>query len=727
MKSLPYKVISTGVVALIILFSRVSIAEIKPYLQSPTDNSIWVSWKTTRGAESLVEYGLSPTDLDYTASGSNQALEIGYQYHGVQLTGLQANTLYYYRVKTGTAYSVVHRFKTQPRTGDRAGHYRILVMGDHQVRNQKRYEQLVKAAKKKLEEKYATTIEESINLVLNDGDQVDVGTLDHYENLHFAQSAAISANIPIMTTVGNHEYYSDGSLKNYQAHFFYDGLSYQNISGSDNESYYAYQVGRLLIVHLNSMKADQAQKSWLTKVLNVADADNSVDWVISVIHHPYQAEQYVGDISKVLRYSWMKILASTKKHVLNISGHHHLYARGQTREWPIYHMISGGTAWDQYWGQSTEVDYDDVQKTIANWAWQIIDINLSTREMTVETYAEAHPQLYQAKGFHYNSQLIDSFHRKLDLTRPNKPFIENNITTPIKLPYVFRSSLFSTIELETINSTQFQIATDAGFKALKVDKIRDFENIYGDTGAPNYVPVDINAEVDILSWTIPEKGLPNGNYFIRVRHRDKNIQWSDWSKVKTFKVIESTDGETTISLNKNKYRSSEKVSITYKNGYGNEKDWIGIYKNDQKPGSVSSTQWTYAKSASGEVIFNGLPDGEYFAGFFESDGYKEIADRTYFYVGPVVELKLPKSKWNEGETVTVNWSGASGNHKDWIGIYHIDEEPGEQVSSKWHYASSSSSTLSFKGLTKGDYFICFFSNDGYFELSDRLKFSIVSN
>ncbi|MCX4026723.1 metallophosphoesterase family protein [Endozoicomonas sp. SM1973] len=724
MKKLPYRVISAGMVTLLILFSKISMASIKPYLQSPTESSIWISWKTVKGAESLVEYGLNSSDLNQKATGNNQLLAIGYRYHGVQLTGLQPDTLYHYRVKTGEEYSAVYRFRTQPKVGERSGHYRILVMGDHQIRNQNRYEQLVKAAKSKLEEKYSIPIEESINLVLNVGDQVDVGTLDHYENLHFAQSAAISPNVPIMTTVGNHEYYSDGKLKHYRAHFFYDGLSYQGISGATNESYYAYQQGRLLIIHLNSMKTDFAQKNWLTQVLSKADVDNNVDWIISVIHHPYQAEQYIGDISKTLRNEWMALLSSTKKHVLNISGHHHLYARGQTREWPIYHVISGGTAWDQYWGQSTEVDYDDVQKTIANWAWQLIDINLATREMTVETYAEGHPLLYKTRGFHYNSRLIDTFHRKLDLVKPNSPTIVNSIINSIKLPYTFKSSAFSSIEAESINSTQFQIATDTEFKQLNIDKIRDFENIYGDTGSPDYEPVDIHAGLDILSWTIPERGLPNGSYFIRVRHRDKNVQWSEWSAVKTFTVTDSTNGETVISINKTKYRTGEAVTVTYNNGYSNTKDWIGIYKKNQAPGSVSSTQWAYANQASGQLTFNGLADGEYYVGFFADDGYKEIADRVHFYIGPVVELKLEQSALNEGGSVVVRWSGSNGNNKDWIGVYQMGEVPGEQVSNHWRYTPATLGTVNFKGLSQGKYFVGFFSNDGYLELSERVEFSV---
>lgn len=440
---------------------------------------------------------------------------------------------------------------------------------------------------------------------------MDVGTLDHYEHIHFGQSAQISPNLPTMTTVGN--------LDLYQAHFIYDGLSYQGIAGADNESYYAYQVGRVLFVHLNSMDTYAAQQQWLMKVMAAVDQDDSVDWVISLIHHPYQAEQYVGDISQTLRDSWMAILTGSPKHVLNIGGHHHLYARGQTRKWPTYHMISGGTAWDQYWGQSTEVDFDDGQKTISNWAWQIIDIDVENREMTVDSYAEAHPIIYANNGqnMHYNGRLIDSFHRKLDSSAPDQPEILNTITAPVTLPYTFKSSAFSTSGNEKLNSTQFQIAPDAGFANLKKDILRDYEDIYGDTGAPDYEPVDVNKDVDILKCTIAQYGLANGSYYLRVRHRDRNTIWSDWSDPVAFTIEGSNNGDPELSIDQSRYQSGDDVVVTYDNGYGNAKDWIGIYEQGQTPSSTESTQSSYVSGQAGSATFSGLADGQYFAGFFQ--------------------------------------------------------------------------------------------------------------
>jgi hypothetical protein len=703
-------------------------AQISPYLQTPSSTAIWVTWKTAAGTESRVELGTAQDQLTRVVNGSAQQLASNYIYHSAQLTGLQPNTFYYYRVKTGTETSQVHRFKTQPAIGAQGGHIRFLVMGDNQIIADNRYEKLVRAAKAKLESLYGEPVESAVNLVVNVGDQVDVGTLEQYEKVHFKMSAPVSGNLPIMTTVGNHEYYYDGSLALYQAHFIYQGLTYKGIPSAPNESYYANQVGRVLFLHLNSMNTDAAQETWLRSVINAADQDSSVDWVISLLHHPYQAEQYVGDISQKFRSTWMAVLANSKKHVLNIGGHHHLYARGQTRDWPIYHMISGGTAWDQYWGQSKEENFDDVQKTIANWAWQIVDIDIANRSMKVETYAEAHPIVYQTAGFNYHSKLIDSFSRKLDSTAPSQPSLLNSIASPVSLPYTFNSSSFVGGGSDTLNSTQFQIASDPNFLNLAVDRIRDFEDIYGDTGAPLYNPVDVNQGVNILHWTVPAYGLPNGSYYVRVRHRDSNVEWSPWSESKAFRVTGSTNGVPAISITKSIYAPSEAVVVTHANGYGKPKDWIGVYRKGQTPGGSSpSVQYKYVSGPNGSVSFTGLPaNQEYFAAFFTNDTYEEIAGRVSFFVGSKVDITLGKTEFAVGETVDIAWINGPAGSKDWIGVYRVGDVPGTQTSTKWQYTTTNTGTASITGLGKGYYYAAFFLNDLYFEASERVYFSVGS-
>src|SRR5688572_15058528 len=137
--------------ALFLLSAAAVRAEISPYLQTPTSTSIWITWKTATGTETRVELGTSQSQLAQVVTGTSETLRADYIYHSAQVTGLQPDTFYYYRIKTGTETSQVYRFRTQPALGAANGHIRILVMGDNQIISDNRFEKLVRAAKAKLE------------------------------------------------------------------------------------------------------------------------------------------------------------------------------------------------------------------------------------------------------------------------------------------------------------------------------------------------------------------------------------------------------------------------------------------------------------------------------------------------------------------------------------------------------------------------------------------------
>lgn len=717
------------VVLLWLLLAAPTWAQITPYLQTPTGNSIWITWKTASGTQSLVEYGLSPGALDQSASGTNQLLGTDYNYHSVHLTGLIPDTTYHYRTITGAETSQIETFRTPPATGTHSGHFRILVMGDHQIRNEQRYIQLVTRARAKLESMYGTSVEQAVNIVLNVGDQVDVGTLDHYENLHFAQSAPISPNLPIQTAVGNHETYYDPGLALYRAHFHYENIVYQGITPPDGDAYYALQVANVLLLYLNSEDPSTTQTDWVRDVIAAASGDASVEWIISLSHRPYQAEQYVGDISGWLRDTVMPILASTPKHVLNIGAHHHLYARGQTTDWPMYHIISGGTAWDQFWGQSTERDFSDVEKTVANWAWQIIDIDLDAREMVVESYAEAHPKL----GFVYDSQLIDRFHRKLDMGPPNQPSIVNNdlgAALDLSQPFTFESSAFSSLFGETLNSAQFQVASDVNFNTIRLDQTQAVVNWYGDTGAPIYEPTDIGLGSAATTLTLEPLALANGDYFIRVRHRDNNTLWSDWSVARSFSVTGSRDGDPTLFV-AGQFATGSAVPVFYEHAARANPTWIGIYREGQNPGAgVGASAYHYPlTAASGQVSLGPLTkNDQYYAVMFEHLGgtsHVEVSPRVSFFYGDIPTLALANTADIEvGDTVSVTWAGSPGNARDWIGIYRVGDEPGSTQATAFAYAPAGSGSVDFASLPKGYYFAAMFVNDTYTQIGERISFAV---
>ena len=100
----------------------------------------------------------------------------------------------------------------------------------------------------------------------------------------------------------------------------------------------------------------------------------------------------------------------------------------------------------------------------------------------------------------------------------------------------------------------------------------------------------------------------------------------------SFNVIEPTAPAVRPSLVR--YAPGEPITVTFTNGPANPKDWIGIYKADQAPGSVASTRWLYldgttsgtSGKSSGSVTFPaGLTAaGQYRVYLLENDGYTSL-------------------------------------------------------------------------------------------------------
>lgn len=700
---------------------------IYPYLHAATPNSIYITWKTSNlSTQSLVEYGINAGSLTQQTNGtteiwSDQGYPNNYYYHVVHLTNLQPNTEYYYKVTTGTLSSQEYSFKTLPNPGMASttdGHIRFLVFGDNQIKSQPRFDTLMVEAKRKCQEKFGQDINNAITSILMVGDQVDVGTLDHYEFVHFDKSKYLSPLLSISTVVGNHETYGTLGMNAYYNHFYYDSLAYQNIY-SGNESYYAYQAGNTLIINLSTEQTSAQQFTWLQNVVNAANNDPTVTWIITLAHRPYQAEQYVGDISTWIRNTVMPFMSTSPKSVLHFGAHHHLYARGQLKNNPIYHVISGGSAWDQYWGMGTETDFDDVQKTISQWAYQLVDIDVINNTLDVEVYSVG--SIYGQK----ENQLIDHFHRKLNLAAPQTPNIIHNFTDSLDLPLTLSSSAFASTVAEELNSTQFQVSQSTAFSVLEKDIYRDFENLFGPAGSPD-TSANINLGVNILDYTIPTGQLPIGRHYVRVRHRDQNLNWSSWSVTDSFYVESGLVLDPTLSLDNTVYLLNDTIYTSYSNGPGLSTDWIGIYGINDTPGNVTSTAWNYTSGTSGILNFQINTPGQYYAAFFTNDGYTEIAPRVNFYVGPKPVVTTTQTMYPTASNVVVNYTSAPAFQADWIGVYKVGQDPQQlaAVQVALVTAGQSSGVKTFAGLADGYYFASYFLNGTNAEPSDRAYFQV---
>lgn len=700
----------------------------KPYLQTAGSNSIWISWKTSFATTPSVRFGKDSSALAESVEGTTEDLsEDGFPYywHSVHLTGLEPNTIYYYQTVSGDrGESEVYRFRTMPEPGSKTP-MRILLQGDHQIKSRSGYEWLLKASQRKIMEKYGDSgdMTENINMIMNIGDQVDVASLDQYEQIHLFKSQQVSPYLPIMTAVGNHDTYNDTGMRRYAAHYHYEDLEYQGIK-SGTENYYAYQAGRILFVVLSTEHTGNEQKAWVRRIVDAAKDDDSVDFIISVNHRPIQAEQYIGDISSWVRNEIIPILCETPKHVFNYGGHHHLYHRGQLTEWPLYHIINGAASWDQMWGMSSEQDYPDVQKTIDYWGYQILEFDFEKKEMKAECYAIGNKELV------VDNILIDSFSRTLGKAAPERPEVME-VPEVITLPYTFEGSDYATTTDSPLNTVQYQFSFTDDFATIDHEEIVDIEDLYGSTGSPLHIPIDLNEGRDITKLTVENNQLKNGLYYVRLRYRDANMEWSEWSEPRSFTVEGSIDGDPAISLEDNSMTPGEQIVINYEYAPEGQNAWIGIYRKGENPntntGGALSYRWNYTPSQSGTMTFTIDEVNEYYVVLFEDEGYTEITERLPFYVGPEIGLSLDKTSFAEGEDIAISYTNAPGMDSDWIGIYRMGEVPGTaDTSDSWDYLNGQTEgTLTLtEDLPKGYYFVNYFLKGQYFEPRERLFFSI---
>ncbi len=518
---------------------------IQPYLQAAKPGSIYVNWKTDEGTAPLVRFGRRPHALNRSVRGTTIDLEpkdtsyhTPYHYHTAKLTDLQAATGYYYQVSSGPGEtSAVHYFRTPPTIGKSTGKLRFIALGDHQVLNYEgkpygKFDELVRAAKAKATEVFGAPLADNVHLILNDGDQVDVGKLEHYEKLHFAKSSPLSHELPIITAVGNHETYgksyAGGGIEAYKDHFVLDdGFSYGGMS-SGTERYYAYQLGNVLFVVVDTEDNSAAQLDWVAKTVNYATTDPAVGWIISIGHRPYQAEQYADDYSAWYAERVAPFLQTSGKFALHIAGHHHLYARGQFKDFPGYHIISGGTAWPQYWGDSKkEIDREETQGSWSNFAYQLIEIDNDRQEIRVRSYTIG--SLMTTK----ENELLDEFRYRRGVHPPIQPRLRVGYGADSIL---LSGSAFSAAAGHQLNSTEFQISTTPDFSRLVKSSFRHAENWFGPVPGTTDETVNIGTGEAILNYQFATAELSPGSYFARARYRDDNLGWSPWSEGINFAV-----------------------------------------------------------------------------------------------------------------------------------------------------------------------------------------------
>jgi hypothetical protein len=122
----------------------------------------------------------------------------------------------------------------------------------------------------------------------------------------------------------------------------------------------------------------------------------------------------------------------------------------------------------------------------------------------------------------------------------------------------------------------------------------------------------------------------------------------------------------TIKLSKTEYNQNEKIDVNYSNMPGNAKDWIGVFKANDKDENYIQYFYTNANK-SGTLSFNTLPVGNYEVRVYFNDSYK-VEGKTSFSVqgNTTTQVFIPASNTPSVTSTTTKATSYSNSEYDSI-------------------------------------------------------------
>ncbi len=590
--------------------SAVKLDCLLPFLQSPGKNHINISWHDTVPSETRVIFGSSPELIKTETSGTSELISDLYYWHTVKLDSLLPGTRYFYQVKSGGKTSPVYSFKTLP-DDDYRGKLRFIVLSDTHNGDTVVTGRIIRKARETAIKLYGADIENHITGIIHSGDIVMSGSsADQYAKLFFSPLKSLSGNLPTLVIAGNHEVESP---------FLYQYLKEEEISALPGtpgvvEKIIQVKVGNSLFIGLNTNVYNEYGNlmiAWLNSRLRDVENDESVDFVFLFFHHPPMSELWdyvnVSDGSSAfVRNSVLPVIKKYSKVQATYSGHTHGYERGaiqSTTPGGDFRIICGGGSGGYLdpWADGQNRDIDDITKTISNFEFQMLEIDVADKSFQNTVYSLG------TLTKPLDAVVIDSFYKKLGQPGPSKPEIE-------KVEQGNGQILVHTSEFEGIDSimsVQMQVFADAFYSSTVFDTVIHKENIYGVD--KNGDPVDLNDGKNIYQTSISEDVFtPGRNYYFRARYRDNNLKWSEWSDLYTGLVSALNDrtdkkddflaqnfpnpfaNETTIRYNLKSgsevyfriYNTANRLVYERNEGFRNKGEHNLVFRNENLPEGV---------------------------------------------------------------------------------------------------------------------------------------------
>ena len=295
-----------------------------PYLQLGTSSSIVVRWRTSVATDSRVQFGSTPAALTTMVSSPTLTTE-----HVVTLTGLSADTSYYYSVGSTTQVlagaDTSHFFVTAPTPGV-AQPTRIWVIGDAGTADANA------AAVRDAYVNFTGTRHTDLWLMLGDN-AYQSGTDAEYQTAVFNMYPTLLRQSVVWPTLGNHDGVAADSATQSGPYYDIFTLPKNGEAGglaSGTEAYYSFDFGNIHFTVLDSFETSRAPNgamlTWLANDL----AATTQPWIIAFWHHPpYSKGSHDSDTDIELiemRQNALPILEAAGVDLV-LTGHSHSYER----------------------------------------------------------------------------------------------------------------------------------------------------------------------------------------------------------------------------------------------------------------------------------------------------------------------------------------------------------------------------------------------------------------
>ena len=291
-------------------------SEIYPYLQNVSQTGITIRWKTDFSQIGKVEYGL---DSSY---GFVEEEKEPKKYHKIQLKNLKPDTIYHYRIKSGSIYTQDSIFRTAPSS---KSSFSFIVYGDTRANSSfepfsKEYKLLVQTM----------LFNNPQTIIFHLGDFCYTGALDEWKSQFFYPTKDILRTTVLYPVIGNHEYANRDIYKNYYSVF--------GKGAGSADFYYSFNYGNVHFIVLDTnqkYEVGSSQYNWLLNDLNSPQAVNA-KWIIVLMHHPAYSSYRPS-----LKIQESLVPLFEKKGVdVVFQGHDHFYERHYKDG--VYYIVSGG-------------------------------------------------------------------------------------------------------------------------------------------------------------------------------------------------------------------------------------------------------------------------------------------------------------------------------------------------------------------------------------------------